>query len=617
MDDFERELKLDFLNEARDLVTTTEASFLELERDPTNESLIDLIFRFAHNLKGTSRAVGFGQIAELTHTAENILLKIKKKEIPVSDGVVSALLQFNDQVRSMIEGLSEDIGAQFDNSQMIELLSRIEKGEVAQASAPPASAFEEPESTLTPPPAEAFDEGPVEVAPEEDPNERLQRELLEEFARETGMSMAEVQSAAPAAAPAPTVAPVAAAAPSASAPAPRASTEAQAKKEKKEDETIRVSLARLEKLSNSIGELVILQAAVERALLRSTEDAKTGRALSKLCKDIQELSMAIRMVPLATTFQKLQRTVRDTTRVLGKKVDFVVLGEDTEIDRTVLEHLGDPLVHLIRNAVDHGIEVPEERLQAGKNESGTVEVMACHEGNFLVIQITDDGKGMDPKKLISKAVEKGILRPGTELPEQDALGLIFHPGFSTKEQVSEVSGRGVGLDVVKTNIESLGGDIKLQSKLGVGSCIRLMLPLTLAIIDGMLVSCGTQLLILPRNQIHEIVRLDPAAVSYAGEKTPFYRLRQETLPLFHLASETGAQARDSKIILVIRVGGQPFGVVVDDVQGQQQVVVKPPTPEIAGRVGMMGTTILGDGKPAIIIDLIELYGRKARKQKAA
>jgi len=384
---------------------------------------------------------------------------------------------------------------------------------------------------------------------------------------------------------------------------------------KKDDETIRVSLSRLETLGDLVGELVILQSVVERALALQPNELKTRRALSKICKDIQDMSMSLRMVPISGTFQKLQRIVRDTSKQLGKKVELKIIGEETEVDRTVLERLGDPLVHLIRNAVDHGIEQPQDRLLSGKSEAGTVEVMAIHEGNSLVIQITDDGNGMDPEKLMKKARDKGILRADQVLSDQDAFNLIFHPGFSTKEQVSEVSGRGVGMDVVKTNIEALGGEIRLQSKKGVGSCVRLVLPLTLAIIDGMLISSGGQRLVIPRGQVHEITRINVKDVHMAGGKTPFFRLRDEVLPLFSLSQDMGQRDQKEMIAIVVRTNSHVFAVALEDVLRQQQVVVKPPTPETAGRPGVMGTTILGDGRPALIIDLLDMYGKRGRKEK--
>jgi two-component system chemotaxis sensor kinase CheA len=587
MDDFEQELKRDFLTEAADLLISAESSFMKLESEPTNMSLVDAIFRFAHNLKGTSRAVGFGQIAELTHTAENLLLKIKQGEVSVSAPVVDIMLRFNDKVVEMVHGLQENLEAAFDIASLVQALEAALKGEIAI----PAPAIMTPEivQVSEAPGADDFPEeeviadvAAVELAPAPKPIERAPVKATETKVETKIESKSETKTEA-----------------------------------KKDDETIRVSLNRLEKLSDLVGELVILQSVVERALIEQPSELKTRRSLAKLCKDIQEMSMALRMVPVAGAFQKLQRIVRDTSKALDKKVELKLLGEETEIDRTVLEHLGDPLVHLIRNAVDHGIEQPHDRIINGKPEVGTVEVMALHEGSYLVIQITDDGKGMDPAALVKKAREKGILRADQTLSDQDAFNLIFHAGFSTKEQVSEVSGRGVGMDVVKTNIEALGGEIKLASKLGVGSSIRLMLPLTLAIIEGMLVSSCEQRLIIPRNQIHEINRLDASLVQLVGGKVPLYRLRDEVLPLFYLADELGKSKQNETIVLIVRSSSSTFAVAIEDVVRQQQVVVKPSTVETQGRVGIMGTTILGDGMPSLILDLIELYSKRSAKAKRA
>jgi two-component system chemotaxis sensor kinase CheA len=240
--------------------------------------------------------------------------------------------------------------------------------------------------------------------------------------------------------------------------------------------------------------------------------------------------------------------------------------------------------------------------------------MAFHEGNFLIIQITDDGNGMDPEKLIARARERGLIGAHQQLNDEEAYHLIFLPGFSTKEQVSEVSGRGVGMDVVKTNIESLGGSIRLQSKKGVGSCIRLMLPLTLAIIDGLLIEAGHQRLVVARGQVHEIVRLDAKDIHLAQGKTPFLRLRESVLPLFSLSREIDKNFDQDVICLVVKTPQHHFAVAIKDVSRQQQVVVKPAPLESQNKLGVMGTTILGDGKPCLIIDLVELFGGRGKRE---
>lgn len=579
MDDFEIELKHDFLQEARELLQNTEQSFLELEKDPSNKTLIDAIFRFAHNLKGTSRAVGFGQIAELTHRAENLLLEIKQEKIFATDLIVSTLLLFNDKVREMIDGLEENLDAVFDCEQLMKDLDAIIAGEAAAPAATPAAASFEPEVEVEVE-AQAVEDFSVEAI---SPVESFEEPQVETVAQAVVHKLPEKK---------------------------------EVKKEpRKDDETLRVSLNRLEVLNNLVGELVIIQSVVESALGKSGE-LKTARSLGKLCKDIQDLSMSLRMVPVGPSFQKLARIVRDTSKLLNKKVDLRLIGEDTEIDKTVAESLGDPLVHIIRNAIDHGLETPAERVAAGKPEEGVVEVMAFHEGNFLVIQITDDGKGINGPKLIEKARAKGIISDSMNLTEQQAIELIFHPGFSTKEVVSEVSGRGVGMDVVKTNIEQLGGEVKVRSKLGGGSCFRLMLPLTLAIIDGMLIKAGGQQLVVPKGQVQEVIRLEENMITQMTGRRPYMNLRNNIIPVFYLEEDWGSVAAGDKanIAMIVRHNDQSFAIGITDIMRQQQVVVKPPTKEILNKQGVMGTTILGDGKPSLIIDLINLYSRKLRQE---
>jgi two-component system chemotaxis sensor kinase CheA len=616
MDDFELELKMDFLQEARELLETTEQSFLALEKDPTNNLLIDTIFRFAHNLKGTSSAVGFKQIAELTHKAESLMLEIKQQNVLATDEVVSVLLVFNDKVREMIDGLSNDIEAVFDCEELMVDLQRISvpQGSSAAASVAPQEVVEPSESPAS------VEAGTTELSDED--MERVRMEGLLQDLEALGISMpAEEAAQTPPAADEdgwdqPAVAEVRPLPVMKAAPKPVVNKDAK-KDARKEDETLRVSVSRLEKLNNLVGELVILQTVVE-SLLSTTGEVKTARSLGKLCKDIQDLSMSLRMVQIGPTFQKLTRVVRDTSKLLSKKIDLRILGEDTEIDKIVVESLGDPLVHIIRNAIDHGVETPEERVASGKSEEGVVEVMAFHEGNFLVIQITDDGKGINGERLVEKAIAKGIIPPHSVLTEQQAIELIFHPGFSTKEEVSEVSGRGVGMDVVKTNIMELGGEIKVRSKVGQGSCFRLMLPLTLAIIDGMLIESGGQKLVIPKAQVQEVIKIEEGAITTVTGRKPYLNLRKEVIPLFNLEEDWGAITKTIKsgIALVVRHNDHTFAVAINDIIRQQQVVVKPPTKEILNKQGVMGTTILGDGKPSLIIDLLNLYSRSLRKEIA-
>ncbi len=380
------------------------------------------------------------------------------------------------------------------------------------------------------------------------------------------------------------------------------------------DETVRVALPRLEKLMNYVGELVILQTVLNqhKSELQSSLLQKTVSQLNKITKDIQDISMSLRMLPLRQTFQKMHRIVRDTSQELGKDIHFTTTGDDTEIDKTVIEKLGDPLVHLIRNAVDHGIESPEEREKLGKPRQGKIFLKALQSSGKIIIQIGDDGRGLNPDFLRQKAIEKGLLSADSQLTDKEAQNLIFMPGFSTKAVATDISGRGVGMDVVKTNIEMiLRGDITVESEPGVGTQLHISLPLTLAIIEGMVVKMGTDKYIVPLFQIHESIRLSREIVhktsglgyllSLRGEEIPLYRINQ-------LLSSRGAHAKpiEQSMAILVRHGGVSFAVAVDDIIGQQQVVIKSLGAEMRNMRGFSGGAILGDGKAALILDLINL-----------
>ncbi len=361
-----------------------------------------------------------------------------------------------------------------------------------------------------------------------------------------------------------------------------------------------------------MGELIILQTVLNQRKFQFIRDELSNKSIgqmAKLFKEVQELAMSLRMVPLKTTFQKMTRIVRDTSKALDKKVNLHMSGEDTEVDKTVLEGLGDPLVHIVRNAVDHGLESSEERVMAGKSEEGNVEILAYHEGSSLVIQVTDDGKGLDPEKLKKKAIEKGLIPANNNLTDKEAIELIFAAGFSTKEQVTEVSGRGVGMDVVKTNIAQLGGEVRVMSKVGQGSSIKIILPLTLAIIDGMLIKSAGQTFVVPLGQVFEIVRADRKMIESFTGGGELLRLRGDVIPLFDLGAKLGkiTKKSDTNIIIVVRGLKHPFGVCIEDVVRQQQIVVKKLGLDIQGQKGLMGSAIMGDGRPSLILDLFELY----------
>lgn len=616
MDDFERELKQGFLEEASQLLAEAEQCFLTLENSRENPELLEQIFRLAHNLKGSARAVGFGDLSHFTHQLESLLLKIREGKIGIHAATVNLLLRCNDHVLGMIDGLKANFDAQFDSVGLLEELKGAIEGNLeAAAEAPPVPASSSGTMEAQSPgiseieiPAEILNfsnsEYPsADAFAVEEPTSEIPTPV-------TPVEMSPALEGRPHLVPVPDIK---------DKPTPNSK---ESKAAPVADESIRVSLSRLEKLLNFVGEMVILQTVLKEQvsgnplLLR-----KTIHQIGKVTKELQEISMNLRMLPLKPVFQKMQRIVRDTSLSLSKKINLVIEGEETEIDKTVFEKIGDPLVHLVRNAVDHGVETPEVRLKNGKSETGTVFLRAFHQGGTLIIEVEDNGGGIDADRLRAKAVEKGVLKKGAVISDEQAYQLIFHSGFSTKAQVTDVSGRGVGMDVVKTNIEALQGEVEVETKLGKGSLFRVRLPLTLAIVDGMITRSGEERYIIPLSHVQESLRLSSSDVHFVSGMGEILRLRGENLPLFRLEDLLGTNKKGPKPVtdytaVVVRSHGKMFAVAVDTIIGQHQIVIKQLGKEHMNLKVFTGSAILGDGRPALILELgelISLYGSKGRK----
>ncbi|MEN9723957.1 MAG: hypothetical protein RJB38_1943 [Pseudomonadota bacterium] len=600
MDSFELELKQGFIQEAEQLLSDAEQCFLLLESNPQDQPTLEKIFRIAHNIKGSAKAVGFDELGAFTHEFESFMLKCKSGEIPILPQTISILLLCNDHVKEYVTKLKEDPSAHVDSRAVIAKILNFSLTDTAAGPTSDEGAFE---GTELPDGSMGFDE-----------DEAIEDQEGEDHS--VASPMGSVLAEAPAS---DSTVPFASTAALASSPPPRdgapssptGSNHGQGASSAS-DETIRVSLGRLDRLINFVGEMVILQ-TVLKELAQSENPAglkKTVHQMGKVTKEVQDLSMGLRMVPVKQTFLKMQRIVRDTSTLLGKRIQLSIQGEETELDKTVLESLGDPLTHLVRNAVDHGIETPEERRKAGKPELGQIVLRACHEGGKLVIEVKDDGGGISADRLRKKALEKGILKPGQNITDEEAIKLIFHPGFSTKAQVTEVSGRGVGMDVVKTNIEQMQGEVLVDTSVGSGSTFKVILPLTLAIIDGIVVTCAENRYVIPLAHVHETLKPEPKDIKFATGVGEVLLLRGENLPVMRLSRALGKAPRKDagaeQIAIIIRTTETPFATLVDDIIGQHQVVIKKLGSELQHLAGYSGSAILGDGRPAMILELGDL-----------
>lgn len=377
--------------------------------------------------------------------------------------------------------------------------------------------------------------------------------------------------------------------------------------------SIRVGIDKIDQLINMVGELVITQSMLgmlgEEFEMSKLEKLRDGLAqLERHTREMQESVMRIRMLPISFTFSRFPRLVHDLSSKMGKQIELKMSGENTEVDKTVIEKIGDPLVHLVRNSLDHGIEMPEDRIAKGKPEMGTVHLNAYHKGGNIIIEISDDGKGLPADKLLSKAVERGLVSPDANLTESQIYDLIFLPGFSTAEKLSDVSGRGVGMDVVRKNIQALGGGIEIESEMDVGTTFTIRLPLTLAILDGQTVQVGDELYIVPLVSIIESIQIEKNMINLVAGRGEVFKLREEYLPIVRLYEAFGVEdAKSTKLeeglLVVVESDGRKCGLFVDDLQGQQQVVIKSLEANYRRIDGVSGATILGDGSVALILDI--------------
>lgn len=608
----EAQLKSKFLEEAGQLLSEAEQCFLGLEARPDDNALVDKIFRLAHNLKGGAKAVGFADLGALAHTFETLIMRIKRGEVKRSPEVIGLLLRCNDFFVKAVNDLRGDLAAQIEVAPMAAELDTF-LGVKRQEAGPSLSDLDrtiQEEIDRQVAQRDAARKAAEKPAEDEAPT-------ADEVAALLALEKPRAVSSTPEPLATPELHPVSHDfGPLREAPRPTPGLSVS------RDESIRVSLNRLDRLLDFVGEMVILQTMLRDQVSKQKSPVlnRTVHHIGKVTKEVQDITLSLRMVPVKQTFQKMQRIVRDTALMLNKKVRLQLEGEETEIDKTVLEQVGDPLVHLVRNAVDHGVESSEDRRRAGKPEEGTLYLKACHQGGKLVIELRDDGAGIDTKQIRARAIERGLIRADETLTEAETINLIFRPGFSTKSEVTEVSGRGVGLDVVKSNIDALQGEVILQTDVGKGTCFKVVLPLTLAIIDGMVVRCGDERFVIPLSQVYESVSPRREDVQFNEDLSETLLLRDECMPLVRLSHTLGrgvSRPAWQSIAIVVRNSERPFAILVDDILGQQQIVIKKLGLELQRLRAFSGTAVLGDGKPALIVEANEIaaMARPVRRQE--
>ncbi len=593
-EDADQDLMGEFIVECTDHISAAEASLLELESNPDDTEQINTIFRAFHTIKGTSGFLGLDQVQRLAHLAENLLDRARDGEVKIKGGYADLALKSSDMLRTMIEGLEgvEPGGELVIPEDLGELLS--------QLSDPEGHGIGDESG------GEEIRLGDILVAKGAADREQIEEAVSKQGAQRIGEVLVEKKIAS-------------------------ATDVAKAIRTQKEmkgrttEATVRVGIGRLDNLINMVGELVIAQSMVAQNpdVADGANPQLTRNVLhsDKIIRELQDLTMSLRMVPLKGTFQKMTRLVRDLARKAGKDVQFVTEGEDTEIDRNMVELLNDPLVHMIRNAVDHGVETPEKRQQDGKSPTGTVCLRAYHTAGNVVLELQDDGKGLDREKIAAKAIEKGLIEPGREMTDSEAFGLIFQAGFSTAEKVTDVSGRGVGMDVVKKGIEALRGRVDVASTVGQGSTFTIRLPLTMAITDAMLLSVGKEHYLLPTVSIEHSFRPPAGSVSTVAGRGEMVMLRGNLLPVFRLHEmfDIPDAVTDPYEALLIAIEGEDkrCALMVDELLGQQQVVIKSLGESLGQIAGISGGSILGDGQVGLILDAAGILRLATSKEPVA
>ncbi|MES2307323.1 MAG: chemotaxis protein CheA [Verrucomicrobiota bacterium] len=597
MDDLE--LLKEFINESKEHLQNVEQGILVLEENPSDEDTLNTTFRAFHSFKGGSGFLNLIPMNKLAHELESLLDLARTKQMVINSDVINLILTGADTLREMVV-LLEPIVYKGEPNRPIIVATVALVNRVKAAIAAVKSGTGMP-TTLEPKPAAHSTPAPAPVIAVAAPV----------------VEAAKPAVVAPISAPAPVAAPVPAKA--------AASAAAKAPASQGEGSIVKIDTYKLDNLVDLVGELVIAQSQVSQDNdLRQITSLKLTRnvaQMARITKELQKTAMSLRMVPIRGTFQKMNRVVRDTAAKQGKEITLILAGEDTDVDRTISEELNDPLMHMIRNSCDHGIEMPDTREKRGKPRAGTVQLMAYHKGGSIVIEVRDDGGGLNKEKILSKAIEKGLVAPDAHLTDSEIFQLVFAPGFSTADQITDISGRGVGMDVVKKNIEKLRGKIEIESTPGLGAVFFIYLPLTLAIIDGMMIMVGGQKFILPTLSVRESFRPTKEMLSTVHERGEMVNVRGHLLPLVRVAERFGVpSALESPfegIVIVVESGHEVRALLVDDLIGKQEIVIKSLNEQFKSNKMLAGAAILGDGTVGLIIDVAAFVESNRHARAAA
>ncbi|EMH08810.1 chemotaxis histidine kinase/response regulator CheAY2 [Helicobacter pylori] len=650
MDDLQ-EIMEDFLIEAFEMNEQLDQDLVELEHNPEDLDLLNRIFRVAHTIKGSSSFLNLNILTHLTHNMEDVLNRARKGEIKITPDIMDVVLRSIDLMKTLLVTI-RDTGSDTNNGKENEIEEAVKQlqaitsqnlegaKETSGVKEAPKEikeeikekAKEEVKANKTPTTENLTSDNPLADEPDLDYANMSAEEVEAEIERllnkrqEADKERRAQKKQEDQAKPKQEVTPTKETPKTETPKAPKTETKAKAKADTEEnkapsigvEQTVRVDVRRLDHLMNLIGELVLGKNRLIR-IYSDVEERYDGEkfleelnqvvsSISAVTTDLQLAVMKTRMQPVGKVFNKFPRMVRDLSRELGKSIELIIEGEETELDKSIVEEIGDPLIHIIRNSCDHGIEPLEERKRLNKPETGKVQLSAYNEGNHIVIKISDDGKGLDPVMLKEKAIEKGVIseRDAESMSDREAFNLIFKPGFSTAKVVSNVSGRGVGMDVVKTNIEKLNGIIEIDSEVGVGTTQKLKIPLTLAIIQALLVGVQEEYYAIPLSSVLETVRISQDEI-YTVDGKSVLRLRDEVLSLVRLSDifkvDAILESNSDVYVVIIGLADQKIGVIVDYLIGQEEVVIKSLGYYLKNTRGIAGATVRGDGKITLIVDV--------------